>query len=193
MYYRFMENYEEMRCRIEQEPDLSDENFRLYKGEYISHDEAVRLPKPLVFPVDCNNELKQPNHLTGISIPLMSHELVSVLQKNGVDNLQQFPAILRNEETGDEWGNYYAVNIVGLISCADMEKSDYTQIGARPNSDIPLAHFHNLVIDEERAHGHYLFRLAEEPHVIVASEEIYKATDTPPSKGRWGINLRTLD
>ncbi len=71
------------------------------------------------------------------------------------------------------------VDIVGLISGIDMDKSECTLISAYLNTDILLAHFYNLVIDDERAYSDYMSRLVGKPHAIVVSDEIDKALDTP--------------
>ena len=58
------------------------------------------------------------------SYPLMSKRFVELLQAGGVDNLQLFPAVIKSEVDGSVLENYYAVNVLGLIACADMDNSD---------------------------------------------------------------------
>lgn len=191
MYYRLLEDFDNF-CGVLNDPEIMYE-IDFVRGQVIGDEDIKRIDNPLVFQVDCTRD-RPPMHLDGISIPVMSKELVALFQKHGVDNLQLFPALLKNEKTGDTWTDFYAVNIVGLIACADMDASDHSVIGRRPGSDFPLAHFHRLVIDEKKAHGHYLFRLAEEPHVILINDEIDQALcNNKPRGGQWGIDVLMLE
>lgn len=194
MYFRFMESLHGIYA-IKEEPEIINE-IRVRKGQFLTNDQLSRLKSEmLVFKLKsgCNEE-NPPQHYEGITVPVFSNKLIGELKKCGVDNLQTVPAVLRNETTGESWNEYSLVNIVGLLSCADMEMSEYTIIGTRPNSDIPLAHFQKLIIDEARANGQYLFRLAEEPSTILIHESIKNhLMSNPPETGRWGISFRTLD
>ncbi len=91
------------------------------------------------------------------SIPLFSRELVDALQEAGADNLQLF-AVTPVEKNGAViHREYCAVNIIGCVRCADLDKSDYS--------------------DEEKANGQYIFRLAESVGSIVVHERIKIALD----------------
>ncbi|HEY3805029.1 MAG TPA: hypothetical protein VGL61_20605 [Kofleriaceae bacterium] len=99
----------------------------------------LALPDPLVFIVDHTDD-HPPRGMEGISIPVWSSAFVSCLRGAGVANLELFPAILRNP-AGREWGDYFAVNIVG---------SDTTLLLYRPWLGTPRAH--QAIIDAlERA------------------------------------------
>lgn len=108
------------------------------------------------------------------SIPLFSRELIEALQEAGVDNLQIFPVIpiAKNGETINQ--EYFAVNIVGCIRCADMNKSDYTDL---TGEGLIAVNFRKLVIDNEKAKDQYMFRLAESIASIVIHEKIKTALD----------------
>lgn len=108
------------------------------------------------------------------SIPLFSKELVNALRDCGVDNLQLFPVKIIEREGNRINQEYFAVNIVGLIKCADMEKSEYSDITGQ---GIIAVNFRKLIIDETIAMGFYIFRLAESVSSIIVHEKIKKYLD----------------
>lgn len=96
--------------------------------------------------------------------PLMSADFFVALQACGIDNLEAYPAELREAGDGKPLpGAWVAVNVVGLLSAADLEAS--TIASRRRGCEVV---FDRLVIDADRARGARMFRLAEDPtHVWV--------------------------
>ena len=95
------------------------------------------------------------------SFTIISKRFLEILQGAGVDNLQTFPVIIKSTEDGTIWEDYFGLNILGLISCADLPKSTYTEI-------MPGHYrFRKLAIDAERAKGALMFRLAEHIPTII--------------------------
>ncbi len=77
--------------------------------------------------VSTTNE-KSGDDIKGIydsSFLAMSKRFLELLQQAGIDNFQIFPIIIKSEEGGVVWDNYFGVNILGLISCANLSKSTY--------------------------------------------------------------------
>ena len=99
---------------------------------------------------------------------LMSDRLVMELEKAGVDNLQKFPAVLVDEVTGAERNDYFVVNVIGIISCADLRMSRSTELGS-------LYYFHDLIIDPSKAMGCLLFRLAESRMDVIVNDRVARA------------------
>jgi hypothetical protein len=101
--------------------------------------------------------------------PVMRDDLVEALRAVGVDNLETFPAVIRDVTTGIDHTNYKAFNIIGVAAVADMGKSV-----TMPHSESNLIDvaFESLAIDESRANGLLLFRLAEAVSAIIVSEVI---------------------
>lgn len=133
------------------------------------HDE-VRYPVPQ--PLVCNLHPRRGRELRDVflvDIPLFSARMLEVLHHHGVNNLQRFDAVLRAPD-GTLHEGYEAVNLVGLVACADMERSRYL-----PGSSPPLVEFSELVIDERKAGGAPFFRLAESSLVILVSEPLQRA------------------
>ena len=139
------------------------------------------LPNPLLFLADTTAEHPPPD-FTKMVIPVMSIELVEALRARGVDNLQTFPAVLENPATGERWANYRAVNIVGVIACADMKQSQYVDIGG---TGVVLVDFTKLVIQPAKALGALCFRLAESSDILLVHESV---RDHLLSSGRPRLN-----
>lgn len=102
------------------------------------------------------------------SIPAVSKRFVELLEGAGVNNIQKFPAIVKSEEDETIWDGYFAVNILGVIACADLNKSDYTEIFPGSYS------FNELAIDARKANGALLFRLEEDPSIILIHKSVGK-------------------
>lgn len=105
------------------------------------------------------------------TIPLFRNDVIEVMRGAGVDNLQCFPARLHDPEHGQTSDDYQAVNIVGAVKAADLDKSEYTP------SDAPAlrTEFRKLVIDAGKAGGQPLFRLLESIDTIVVHRSVKEA------------------
>ena len=134
----------------------------------VFHDEDVE--EPIVCPLNKKRGRKM-RDLFLTDIPLFSTKLVSALENAGVDNLQKFKAEIIGFDN-EIYHNYFAVNIVGLIACADLNESKYL-----PDTEPPLMSFSRLVIDERKAHGINMFRLAEDSLHILISEDVKRRLD----------------
>ena len=140
------------------------------KGQLID----TPVPQPLPFTVEPDEDDREPDE-PGVllemyqdSYVLMTKRLVDALQEAGVDNLQLFDAVISDPRTGMVSADYKVVNVVGVVACADLGKSTYTTSGA-PLIDVS---FDSLAIDEKRAGGLLLFRLAESLSAIIVHERV---------------------
>lgn len=52
-------------------------------------------------------------------------DMLEALASAGVDNLEFYPAVLTDPASGRKWTDYKAVNIIGLVACADFEQSEW--------------------------------------------------------------------
>ena len=128
-------------------------------------------PRDLVlpWPFSLRHKRPEPLHMADFypSGTVMSERLIDVLKSAGVDNLQLFKAQIVNEQTKEEIAGYQVVNILGLVSAADENAS----------KSRPLAHvrfFEKLILDETRARGQLMFRLAESLTDIIIAESVAK-------------------
>ncbi len=162
------------------EPDNLPVELSFIRGDLIT----LNLDEPLVFTTNAQagDELR---HFLRSSIPIMSKQFVEVLQGAGVDNLQLIKAIVKSEVDGTIWPDYYAVNVLGLIACAELDKSDYAEI-------MPGHYrFRELAIDATKAKGALLFRLKEHsPSIIIHESVCQHIVDNDPDEKLtgWSVN-----
>lgn len=115
---------------------------------------------------------------------LMSKRLVAALEKAGVDNLQVFETVLVDEQTGAVNSDFVTVNIIGLVSCADMAQSEASELG-------PNYYFRKLVINQEKTGGSLMFRLAESKIDVLVEERVAKAIQAGAFRGVTLTPLKT--
>lgn len=144
------------------------------------------LPAPLVFAVN-HPQGETPKHFLGMQVPVVSDLLLRVIRETGADNVQAFPAVLRNPDTGATWTGYHALNVIGMPDAADLRASKYEEI-MPGNDEVPaLLDFTKLVIDGSRTRNLLLFRLAQSPRAILAHESVRaRLRQRRPPEG-WGI------
>ena len=156
-------------CRwIERWPFVRDADFDL--GTRIS----VAVPNPLVFPLKALNPdakdhgPEMPEIFDG-SVPLFRSDLIAALATAGVDNVDYYPAEVREPDGSRVYRDYQAANVVGLVQAADMAKSRATVRTGGPIIDVE---FDELVLAPERARGALIFRLAEATGSIFVHEKV---------------------
>lgn len=156
-------------CRwVGKYPYIEGANFR--EGSRFS----VPIPKPLEFtlkplnPDASDHGPEIPEYLKG-KIPLFREDLIAALQSGGVDNLDLYDAVILDPDNGKRHTNFKAVNIIGALSVADMGKSEATVHPGGPVIDVD---FDSLAIDEKKARGALIFRLAESVNAILVHERL---------------------
>lgn len=117
------------------------------------------------------------------TIPLLRHELIEALQQAGVDNLDCYPAVIVDSETGEECADYQAVNIIGLVSAADLGRSKFADPSGNRLIDMD---FESLAIDADRTFGAKLFRLAECVSGVVIHRSVKEYLE---SLGGFGLSF----
>jgi hypothetical protein len=104
---------------------------------------------------------------------LMSTRMIETLIATGASNLDAYRAVLRDEENGRQF-DYHAVNIIGLVAASDLAKSEWENLDGPARLDT---HFHSLVIDETKARGELIFRLAEDSSAIIVHDRVRTALE----------------
>lgn len=173
MYYSLINNIRyESKVVIKEPKDLPIE-LSFISGKVIT----TTFRSPLVFTTNAKQGDEIRDFLKA-SIPLFSKKFLEVLQGAGVDNLQVVPAIIKSDVDGSVWENYYAINVLGMISCADLSKSTYSEI-------MPGYYkFKELAIDASKAKEALLFRLHEHTPTILMHLNVgkYIASQDPDRK-----------
>ena len=165
MYYKMIVN-QMVDTFISEEPAAS-KKYSFMSGDLID-DGPDQI---LEFKIESYGEI-EPLDFHELIIPVMSKRFVNALNEIGVDNIQTFPAVLVHEETGLKWSEYFAVNIVGKLACANLDKTTYGTIGAG------VIDIENLILDYEKTKSAILFRLAEDPTIIIINEKIFNKLDS---------------
>ncbi len=143
------------------EPEDYPSELHVIEGRYID----VSVESPIVFTTNAKaGDVMR--DFGDSSFLIMSKRFVELLQQAGVDNLQTFPVVIKSEEDDTVWDNYFSVNILGLISCADLTKSTYTEIMSG------YYRFRELAINAEKAKDALLFRLQEHSPTIIMHRSV---------------------
>jgi len=116
--------------------------------------------------------------LTGFNVPILSPKAVSVLEGVGVHNLQYFPVIIKNSQTGELDKSYKIINVVGLVFCLDRENSVFKTFPE--DDDISWLErysiFEDKVVSTSSSNdAPLLFRLGEFRYHVLVHEYIQDA------------------
>jgi hypothetical protein len=116
----------------------------------------------------------------GVKGLLFSSRLRELLHHAGIENIQYFPALVRNPADGSETRDYSIANVLGLIACLDRSKS----VVERPPSDPDGIEFiEKLALDIARIHGADFFRLGEKSQILIASERVKRVCEAAKITG----------
>lgn len=139
----------------------------LMDGQTIDESTLV-LPWPYEFRPDAENPVELADYYSGSN--LMSQRLVDTIQSCGVDNLQIFSATITNASSGETIPGYVVVNVVGLITAADLAAS-----ATRPLADVK--YFEKLAIDPSKARDVLMFRLADSRIDVIVAEKVARTIE----------------
>lgn len=176
-YYLFDRNSDPGRWIEDREGDLDNDPevdwYYWRRGALIPDSEII--PDPIYFsltplsPWAADHSPHMPSFFRAAA-PLFSDALIRALRESGVTNLEVYPVAIRDPDSGVVHTNYKAVNVVGLIAAADMDKSNAT---VHPNGPpIIDVDFDGLVIDEQKAGEALFFRLAESTNGLFVHERV---------------------
>lgn len=145
--------------------------IRLWKtGKPIAAIKKENIPTPVEINFDSyKGYAGEPPSLEDVGIPLMSKKLANTLTSAGVDNLELFPAIVKNNQTGQTF-EYQVYNVIGLVAAMDRQNSDYESY--KNMNPVGGASIYELVLDESRIQDLLLFRLSENISTLVVHETI---------------------
>jgi hypothetical protein len=105
-------------------------------------------------------------------VPLMRKDLLDTMRAAGVNNLDAYPAELYYPDGSLAEGEYFIVNVIGVIAAADLANSEYDV--DQPENLISMG-FDSLAIDSEKTKGALMFRLAESIASVIVHEQVVKA------------------
>lgn len=152
-------------------------------GTPLPDDTPVPFEFSMEVDTDEEGEEQPPRMLAFVSEPcLMQKRFLQVLQSAGVDNIQAFPAVVTDSNSGKKYKDYLAANVIGMVSCANVGESTTS-----PLADV--YYFQDLVIDPGKTGDLRLFRLAESQMEIIVDEKVAQAIE---AGGFDGVVLEPL-
>ena len=141
-----------------------------------AHNFVVKLPLTILLIDDFGTRLPD---IFDTGALVMSSQLLSVLRKAGVDNIDSYPVVLTDPVRKVIFPDYHAVQVLGCIRAADMDHSDYFD----PVGYGQMIDFQRLVIDQEAARGALMFRL----HESVATLIVHASVKAELDKTSWSF------
>lgn len=142
-------------------------------------------PNPIELIWDPENEGGlRASYYSAAPAPLMTKELVDALHSAGVDNLDIYPVVIHSQTGKPDCHDYVAVNVIGIVAAADMDQSEYDD--DEFFDGLFDVSFDSIVIDEAKAEGHLLFRMAEAVSTVIVHESVAGVLQ---AKGGFGLTL----
>jgi len=156
-------------------PDLPDD---------LEFDNGVKVPKPpklITFEMTAEEKGDLGDVVpTGLPGLVISEKFRKTLDGAGVDNIQYVPAEIVDTVAKKTYAGYFVANIIGVVDCIDMARSQLTMRAALPDK---IRDINELHIDEKRAAEQPVFRLARKSSIILVNEGVKKAIDKAKLKG----------
>lgn len=123
-------------------------------------------PKSLRVVVE-NTPESYPDYFELQATPIVSERFIKALNNAGVSNFDAYPLNIHEKEKVIQ--GRFAVNFLGRLQCLNVNNTVCT----RHRSQI--VRVRKLAIDEQKARGLDLFRLAEKELIILVSEQVKTA------------------
>jgi hypothetical protein len=156
---------------MELEHWVASEGFEDWGSGSVAQNRPAAPVEIRAVPYDGYNGL--PDDFQDFTVPLMSKRLKQTLDSAGVDNISYLPVMARNTETGQTY-DYFAFNLVGLVSAVDFKKS---KIGSHDGKFVGDSQIYDLVIDESKCRNMLMFRLAEQFSTILVHQRVKEAIE----------------
>jgi hypothetical protein len=112
----------------------------------------------------------EPDDFSDDNVPLMSKRLKEAIESAGVDNITFHPVTVRTKK--ETW-EYYAFNLVGLISAVDPA----SEVQSPDGDFLGDSSITDLVIDDSKCRGLLMFRLKEKFSIILVHRKLKEAIE----------------
>jgi hypothetical protein len=124
---------------------------------------------------------REPSDFLELPCPAVSDAMRRVLDRAGVDNVQYLEASVAMEHCGDTLPSYWLANVVGTVACVEDHDPDTGTLDD------------GFRIDPALARGAMLFRLAEDPRLLVVNERVAEALRAAELRGVVLQDTRDFD
>lgn len=131
-------------------------------------------PTPVVIYLDSKKSHYPMPTFDKTPLPLLRKDLLEVLLRCGVKNMDVYPVEIRDENENKISEEYYAFNLIGLVDGVDFEKSKIDQDQMSKNIDMQID---SLRINPKAVQGFHMFRLSQNLSSIIVDESIKKAVE----------------
>lgn len=145
---------------------------------------ACELATPLIFTLD--DATTSMPHWIGDRVPLVSELFVSTLRRAGVYNFQTLPAVLR------PWTGHVVFNVISKIDGADPEASIGTVI-MEEDPGPKLVEYTELVLSHSRTRGIDMFRLADNPGMLLVHDRVMRVLSAHAPDTGWGFTAIEIE
>lgn len=142
---------------------VSHHDVRLNAGRKFKPGFAV----PVEFEIDLDTEGRRMPTMFLVPAFVARKPFYESIVAGGVDNVDAYPALITNEETGERFDDYLLLNVVGKVACAHLEASSYEEIGPG------MRMINRLVLDKTKLPDLHMFMLAEDINKIVISDRLH--------------------
>jgi len=109
---------------------------------------------------------------------VVSDKMRRALEQAGVNNIQYFRASLENPSLPAAVSGYWLANIIGKLSCVDLQASQFDDA-----LDHDVGTLRSFQIDERLSYGLGLFRIAEDPRLIVVRQRVRDVLESAQLRG----------
>lgn len=162
MYYLMSRLVAEDSALIESKSH-TDTNF--FSGSKLAPD----FKPPVLFDLDLDVEGRRMPTFFDVPAFVARKSFYELLLSTGIDNIDTYPAVIRDAVSGAPIHGYLVVNIIGLVACVDLSSSETSELGDG------LRLINKAVLRKERLPNAHIFRLVEDPLQIVVSEVVANA------------------
>jgi hypothetical protein len=102
--------------------------------------------------------------IVGSLLTVFSNDLKTAMDQFGVGNIDYFPVELENSLNGQVQTGWWLANVIGLVACVDTSRSQIV-----PRHSGARGRLESFYVDESKVGNEPIFRLAEQPTLIVIS------------------------
>ena len=147
-----------------------------------------------VFWVEMPEDTPWPHFLTGGAL-LVSEALLGALEAAGVKAIATRPVLVQDLRTRTPRPGWVALEVPQVEKVVDLERSAFDLLmgGSDDGGIPPLVAFNEIVLHASRAVGRKLFRLAEDPTVLIIDETVMHALRSFRPPDGWGLMVEELE
>jgi hypothetical protein len=121
---------------------------------------------PVTFDLDIDSEGRRLPTLFTVPVFVARRNFADTLRSAGVDNIDTYPAVITDPETGRQLTEYEVINILGTVACTDLGASATIELGEG------LRMIDRPVLRGDAVPEAHIFRLAEDTLQIIVDDAV---------------------